>query len=138
MAGPWEEYQGKSSPEAKPWEEFGATQEKAKSPGAIRKAGDLAVGLVGGAIGATKALTDVAGAGNAASNFLDSANKDIDSLLSPQAQADQQEIAAHMSDAKPKGSTWKASRQAPRHLQRPQDSSPPRRLALPHHSSLRH
>jgi hypothetical protein len=52
MAGPWEEYQGKSSPEAKPWEEFGATQEKAKGPGAIRKAGDLAVGIGGtGAFG---------------------------------------------------------------------------------------
>ena len=103
MAGPWEEYQGKSSPEARPWEEFGATQEKAKGPGAIRKAGDLAVGLVGGAVGATKALTDVAGAGNAASNFLDSANKDIDSLLSPQAQADKQTQSAIMKEAEGKG-----------------------------------
>ena len=76
---------------------------KKKGPGAIRKAGDLAVGVVGGAIGATKALTDVAGAGNAASNFLDSANKDIDSLLSPQAQADKQEQAAIMKEAEGKG-----------------------------------
>ena len=76
---------------------------KPKGPGIIRKAGDLAVGFAGGALGATKALTDVAGAGNAASNFLDSANKGVDSLLSQQAQDDRQEQSAIMKDAEGKG-----------------------------------
>ena len=77
--------------------------QKPKSQGAIRKAGDLALGFVSGALGATKALTDVAGAGNAASSFLESANKDVDSLLSPQAQADRMEQSAIMKEAEGKG-----------------------------------
>ena len=77
--------------------------EKPKGSGVVRKAGDLAAGFVSGALGATKALTDAAGAGNAASNFLDSATKDVDSLLSPQAQADRQEQSAILKEAEGKG-----------------------------------
>ena len=74
-----------------------------KSPGIIRKAADLGLGFAGGAVGATKALTDAAGAGNAASNLLDDAGKGLDGWLSPQAQADKAEQSRIMQDAEGKG-----------------------------------
>ena len=100
-ANPFEETQSGAS--ANPFAETQSQEKKPKSPGIARKSGDLAAGFVSGALGATKALTDVTGAGNDASNFLDSATKDVDSLLSPQAQADKREQGAIMQGAEGKG-----------------------------------
>ena len=84
------------------WSQF----EVAKPSGALRKAvGDKALGFASGAVGATKALADVAGAGNVASNTLEDVNKGINDYLSPEAKADQQEQSAIMSGAAGKG-TW--------------------------------
>lgn len=77
--------------------------EKPKPRGAIRAMADLGVGVASGVVGVSKAAANVAGAGNTVSNVLDSADKTVQGWLSPQAQADQQEISAHMSDAKAKG-----------------------------------
>jgi len=82
------------------WSQF----EPAKPSGALRRGiADKALGFASGAVGATKALADVAGAGNAVSNTLDEANKGINEYLSPEAKADQQEQSALMDSAKGKG-----------------------------------
>jgi hypothetical protein len=68
-----------------------STAEPVKPSGVLRKVADKAVGFGAGAVGATKAITDVAGAGNPVSGVLDAAGRGLNSLLSPEAQADQQE-----------------------------------------------
>lgn len=98
---PWDENYSASTG-AEPWAEKYDTP--AKPSGALRKAvGDKVVGFASGAVGATKALADVAGAGNAVSSTLGDVGKGIDSYLSPEAKADQQEQSAIMADAKGKG-----------------------------------
>ncbi len=77
--------------------------EKAKPASAIRKLGDLGLGFASGAVGATKALADVAGADNKASRVLGEINTGINDYLSPAAKADQQEQGRLMADAKAKG-----------------------------------
>ena len=80
-----------------------STAEPVKPSGVLRKVADKAVGFGAGAAGATKAITDVAGAGNPVSGVLDDAAKGLNSLLSPEAQADQQEQQAIMAEADGKG-----------------------------------
>ena len=81
------------------WEKDKRADEKPS--GALRRGiADKALGFASGAVGATKALADVAGAGNVVSNTLDSANKGINEYLSPEAKADQQEQSALMDSAK--------------------------------------
>lgn len=77
--------------------------EKAKPASAMRKLGDLGLGFASGAVGATKALADVAGADNKASRVLGEINTGINDYLSPAAKADQQEQGRLMADAKAKG-----------------------------------
>jgi N12 class adenine-specific DNA methylase len=74
-----------------------------KPSGAIRRLADKAVGFGAGAAGATKAIADVAGAGNPVSGVLDSATRGLNSLLSPEAQADQAQQQAIMAEANGKG-----------------------------------
>lgn len=107
MAGPWDQYAQQPSDQTPvgPWSQYqGENPTQAPKPaGVARRLADLGLGFAGGAVGATKAITDAAGAGNAASNFLDSANKDIEGALSPQAQADKLEQSRIMKDAEGKG-----------------------------------
>ncbi|WP_114969574.1 PLxRFG domain-containing protein [Rhodoferax ferrireducens] len=72
--------------------------------GALRTGvADKALGFASGAIGATKAITDAAGAGNAVSNTLADVNTGINDYLSQEAKADQQTQSALMADAQGKG-----------------------------------
>lgn len=88
---------------ANPFDKFDAP---AKPSGAIRKlVADKALGFASGAVGATKAIADAAGAGNKVSNVLADVNTGINDYLSPEAKADQQEQSAIMADAQGKG-TW--------------------------------
>ena len=84
---------------------FGAGSAKPKKNSALRGIADLGLGFAGGAVGATKALADAAGAGNGVSEVLDSANKGISGYLSDSAKADQQQQAAITKEAEGKG-TW--------------------------------
>ncbi len=77
-------------------------KEKPKA-GMARSIADLGLGFASGAVGATKALADVAGANNAVSNTLQSIDSGINEYLSPAAIADQQEQAAIMKEAEGKG-----------------------------------
>jgi hypothetical protein len=68
-------------------------------------ASDLGVAFGQGAIGSTKALTDVAGATNVASQSLEEAQKDLTKRYSPERQAEMQRQAARMKAAEESGST---------------------------------
>ena len=79
-------------------------QPEVKPSGALRKlVADKALGFASGAVGATKAIADAAGAGNKVSSVLADANTGINDYLSPEAKADQQEQVAIMADAQGKG-----------------------------------
>jgi len=66
--------------------------------------GDLAKSFGMGAIGSTKALTDVAGAGNVASEKLDETTKSIQKSMTPERQAELKRQAARMKAAEESGS----------------------------------
>jgi hypothetical protein len=68
-------------------------------------ASDLGVAFGQGAIGSTKALTDVAGATNVASQSLEEIQKDLTKQYSPERQAEMQRQAARMKAAEESGST---------------------------------
>lgn len=90
-------------------DEFGglavdAEPDKPKT-GAIRRLADKAVGFGAGALGATKAIADVAGAGGKVAGVLGNLEKGAQELLSPEAQADQAQQQAILDEAKGKG-TW--------------------------------
>lgn len=68
-------------------------------------ASDLGVAFGQGAIGSTKALTDVAGATNVASQSLEEVQKDLTKQYSPERQAEMQRQAARMKAAEESGST---------------------------------
>jgi len=109
MSGPWEKFQPSTdiSSASKPWEKF-ASDEAADAPkpaGMLRKIADKGLGFASGAVGATKAIADAAGAGNVVSGALGDANTFVNDYLSPEAKADQQEQSAIMDSAKGKG-TW--------------------------------
>lgn len=68
--------------------------------------GDTTTAFKQGAVGSTKALTDVFGADNAASQFLDKRNKELQGQYSPQRQAEIAQGRQRMADAEATGSTW--------------------------------
>jgi hypothetical protein len=65
--------------------------------------GDTATAFKQGAVGSTKALTDVFGAGNAASNFLDRRNQELEGQYSPERKAEKLREQARMSEAEQGG-----------------------------------
>lgn len=71
--------------------------------GFLSKAADLGLGFASGAVDATKALADAAGANNAASRALADADTGITRHLSQSAQDDQQQQSAIMKEAEGKG-----------------------------------
>lgn len=103
MANPFDQFDAPSSPSgaANPFDKFDAPT--AKPVGFVRKAADLGLGFASGALGATKSVADVAGAGNAVSGALDTADKFVQSGLSDQAIADQQEQQAILKESQGKG-----------------------------------
>lgn len=98
-------YEEATAPQSGSFSYEDATGQAAKPSGAIRKLADKALGFASGAVGATKAIADAAGADNAASRALGDVNTGINDYLSPEAKADQQEQGAIMAEAKGKG-TW--------------------------------
>lgn len=92
-------------------EAFEAPQKEAQTApqqapeGAGFDLGDTATALKQGIVGSTKALTDAFGANNAASQFLDRRNKELQSQYSPARQAEQQRGQARMAEAEKSGST---------------------------------
>jgi hypothetical protein len=67
---------------------------------------DLATAFKSGAVGSTKALTDVAGAENVASQALGAKAEEIQKQYSPARQAEMQAQAARMKKAETSGSIW--------------------------------
>lgn len=74
-----------------------------KKTGLLRKAGDLAVGIGSGAVGATKALSDAFGADNAASKALGGVNEGLQGLLSPETVVRQYQQSRIMDEARGQG-----------------------------------
>ena len=70
----------------------------------LRRAADVGTAFVQGGLGAAKALTDVAGAGNRASNVLERANTAIGRTLSPERQAEIQNRQRLIKEAEGSGS----------------------------------
>jgi len=66
---------------------------------------DLGTSFGLGAIGSTKSITDVAGAGNAASEYLDTASKSLQSQYTPERQAEMERQQQRMKQAEESGST---------------------------------
>lgn len=69
----------------------------------FREAADIPLQLAGGVTTGVKLVTDIFGADNAVSRSLEGVEGYIDSLLSAQAKADQQEVARIMAEAEDKG-----------------------------------
>lgn len=76
----------------------------APKTGGLRKLADIGVSFAGGAVGATKAIADAGGAGNAVSRRLDGAQDGVQSLLSPARQAEKAARAQTIADAEKSGS----------------------------------
>jgi hypothetical protein len=68
--------------------------------------GDIAKSFGMGAAGSTKALTDIAGAGNVVSSKLEGATESLQRSLTPERQAEMERQAARMKAAEESGSTW--------------------------------
>ena len=68
--------------------------------------GDIAKSFGMGAVGSTKALTDVAGAGNVVSSKLEGATESLQRSLTPERQAEMERQAARMKAAEESGSTF--------------------------------
>jgi len=75
----------------------------AEGSGFWRQAADLPVSAAGGVITGLKGMTDLFGANNSASQELASYQQFYNQSLSPEAQADQQEVARIMQEAQDKG-----------------------------------
>ena len=71
--------------------------------GFLRQAADLPVSAMGGVVTGLKGMTDVFGANNPVSQELGSYQQFYNQALSPEAQADQQEVASIMQEAQDKG-----------------------------------
>lgn len=69
----------------------------------LRKAADIPLGFAGGAIGATKALSDAFGANNVVSRGLEGAGDGVNSMLTPEAKAAQRRQGEILDEAKRKG-----------------------------------
>ncbi|OWG18817.1 hypothetical protein KDK82_2297 [Delftia sp. K82] len=91
-----------AAPAAEPvdWSQFDVV--KPVSTG--RKLADIATAFAGGAVGATKAIADAGGAGNAVSQQLGSAQDTVQSWLSPQRQAEKAARAQTIREAEQSGS----------------------------------
>ncbi|XJC72747.1 LPD5 domain-containing protein [Delftia tsuruhatensis] len=101
----WNDYTpvgGGSAPAAEPvdWAQF----EVVKPASTGRKLADIATAFAGGAVGATKAIADAGGAGNAVSQQLGSAQDTVQSWLSPQRQAEKAARAQTIREAEQSGS----------------------------------
>lgn len=88
------------APAAVDWSQF----EEIKPASAGRKLADIATSFAGGAVGATKAITDAGGAGNVVSQRLGKAQDAVQSLLSPQRQAEKAARAQTIREAEQSGS----------------------------------
>lgn len=91
-----------AAPAAEPvdWSQFDVV--KPASTG--RKLADIATAFADGAVGATKAIADAGGAGNAVSQQLGSAQDTVQSWLSPQRQAEKAARAQTIREAEQSGS----------------------------------
>ena len=67
---------------------------------------DLGTAFGQGAVGSTEALTNVAGADNAASQYLSDVNKNLEKKYTPERQAEMQRQQERMKKAEASGSTW--------------------------------
>jgi hypothetical protein len=104
----WNDYTpvgGGSAPAAEPvdWAQF----EVVKPASTGRKLADIATAFAGGAVGATKAIADAGGAGNAASQRLGQAQDAVQSTLSPQRQAEKAARAQTIREAEQSGSVMR-------------------------------
>ncbi|MDD2711295.1 MAG: hypothetical protein PHU77_00105 [Simplicispira sp.] len=110
MTNPWEKYQASavdSDADSGPWSAYAPVDaEPAPTRSLARSAGDSAIALGTGAVQGVKMLTDVAGAGNAASRALGTAADALTDLESPYRKAQKQERAAKIKTAEASGSTW--------------------------------
>ena len=97
----------------KPEEEGNLLEKIPVVGGALAGAADLPLNLVSGLAGTTKSLTDVAGAGNVASEFLDDVSKYAMSLTSAQSREDAKTAAAIRKEAEGKG-IWEEVKAAAR------------------------
>lgn len=68
---------------------------------------DLGTAFLGGAVGATKAISDAAGANNAASRELGAAQDSVQGWLSPERQAEKANRAQLIKEAEQSGSGWR-------------------------------
>lgn len=82
------------------WSQF----EEIKPASSGRKLADIAASFAGGAVGATKAIADAGGAGNAVSQRLGNAQDAVQGLLSPQRQAEKAARAQTIREAEQSGS----------------------------------
>ena len=98
---------------SKPEEEGNLLEKIPVVGGALASAADLPLNLVSGLAGTTKSLTDVAGAGNVASEFLDDVSKYAMSLTSAQSREDAKTAAAIRKEAEGKG-IWEEVKAAAR------------------------
>ena len=97
----------------KPEEEGNLLEKIPVVGGALASAADLPLNLVSGLAGTTKSFTDVAGAGNVASEFLDDVSKYAMSLTSAQSREDAKTAAAIRKEAEGKG-IWEEVKAAAR------------------------
>lgn len=67
---------------------------------------DLGTAFGQGAVGSTEAITNVAGAGNVASEYLSDVNKGLQQQYTPERQAEMQRQQERMKKAEQSGSTW--------------------------------
>ena len=114
--GPWSNYSQSSQKSDGPWDQYAGLKPfdgsldvappSGTAPSLARSAGDSAIALGTGVVQGVKMLTDVAGAGNAASRALGSAADALTDLESPYRKAQKQERAAKIKTAEQSGSTW--------------------------------
>ena len=89
------------------WANYTHTQPVAPAP---KPAGfslkNLGTAFSQGAVGSAKAITDVAGAGNAASQYLGGVSENLSKQYTPERQAEMQRQQERMKKAEQSGSTW--------------------------------
>ena len=97
---PWEEYAAQEGP----WNDYAKPVEKKPTGPAGFSLGDLAASFGIGAIGSTKAITDVAGAGNVASTGLSQGIESLQAGMTPERRVEMQRQAERMKAAEQSGS----------------------------------
>jgi len=86
------------------------SQPEVQKSGFLRGAGDVALSIGQGAVGAVKALTDLGGADNAASSTLGDAGDYLGDLKSDSSKATMQNSVARIKAAEESGSTWEEAK----------------------------